>query len=33
MQHPVFATLAWSIGLLIISTPLATVLYRHRAAR
>lgn len=32
MQHPVYATLAWSIGLLIIFVPLATVLYRRRAA-
>jgi ABC-2 type transport system permease protein len=32
MQHPVYATLIWSIGLLIIFAPLATVLYRRRAA-
>lgn len=32
MQHPVYATLAWSIGLLIIFAPTATVLYRRRAA-
>jgi ABC-2 type transport system permease protein len=32
MQHPVYATLAWSIGLLIILAPAAAVLYRRRAA-
>jgi len=32
MQHPVYATLIWSIGLLIIFAPTATVLYRRRAA-
>jgi ABC-2 type transport system permease protein len=32
MQHPVYTTLIWSIGLLIIFAPLATVLYRRRAA-
>jgi ABC-2 type transport system permease protein len=32
MQHPVYATLAWSIGLLIILAPTAAVLYRRRAA-
>lgn len=32
MQHPVYATLAWSIGLLIIFVPTAIVLYRRRAA-
>jgi ABC-2 type transport system permease protein len=32
MQHPIDAALIWSIGLLIIFVPTATVLYRHRAA-
>ncbi|MYS81336.1 ABC transporter permease [Embleya scabrispora] len=31
MQHPVYTTLIWSIGLLIVFAPLATVLYRRRA--
>ncbi|SFF83465.1 ABC-2 type transport system permease protein [Actinacidiphila alni] len=32
MQHPVYATLAWSAALLLILAPAATVLYRRRAA-
>lgn len=32
MQHPVLATLFWSLGLLIIFVPTAIVLYRRRAA-
>lgn len=32
MQHPVHATLAWSIGLLVVFAPTATALYRRRAA-
>ena len=32
MQHPVWATLAWSFGLLAIFAPLATRLYRRRAS-
>jgi ABC-2 type transport system permease protein len=32
MEHPVVATLIWSAGLLIIFAPIATVLYRRRAA-
>jgi ABC-2 type transport system permease protein len=32
MQHPVYATLAWSLGLLVVFAPMATVLYRKRAA-
>ena len=32
MQHPVYATLIWSLGLLIVFAPLATVLYRRRVA-
>jgi ABC-2 type transport system permease protein len=31
MQHPVEASLAWSVGLLLVLAPLATVLYRRRA--
>jgi ABC-2 type transport system permease protein len=30
MQHPVVASLAWSVALLVIFAPLATVLYRRR---
>jgi len=30
MQHPVLASLAWSIGMLAVFAPLATVLYRRR---
>ena len=32
MQHPVVASLAWSIALLALFAPLATVLYRRRTA-
>lgn len=32
MQHPVAATLVWSVGLLVVFAPLATFLYRRRAA-
>ncbi|WP_329138671.1 ABC transporter permease [Streptomyces sp. NBC_01476] len=32
MQHPIHATLFWSIGLLLVFVPTATVLYRRRAA-
>ena len=30
MQHPVWTALAWSIGILVISVPLASMLYRRR---
>lgn len=30
MQHPVVASLAWSIALIVIFAPLATLLYRRR---
>lgn len=30
MQHPVWTALAWSIGILVVSVPLATRLYRQR---
>jgi uncharacterized membrane protein len=30
MQHPVVASLAWSIGLLVVFAPLAAWLYRRR---
>lgn len=30
MQHPVWAALAWSLGLLAVCLPLATVLFRRR---
>ena len=33
MQHPVWATLAWSTGLLIVFAPMATHLYRREAGR
>lgn len=32
MQHPVWATLAWSVAFLVVFGPLATILYRKRAA-
>jgi ABC-2 type transport system permease protein len=32
MQHPVAASMLWSIALLAVFAPLATVLYRRRAA-
>jgi ABC-2 type transport system permease protein len=32
MQHPVYASLIWSIGLLFIFAPLAVFLYRRRAS-
>lgn len=32
MQHPVYTTLIWSAGLLIVFAPVATALYRRRAA-
>lgn len=32
MQHPIYTTLIWSLGLLVIFAPMATVLYRRRAA-
>jgi ABC transporter DrrB family efflux protein len=32
MQHPVVASLAWSIALLAVFAPLATLLYRRRTA-
>jgi ABC-2 type transport system permease protein len=32
MQHPVAASLIWSIALIAIAAPLATVLYRRRTA-
>jgi len=32
MRHPVQATLAWTIGLLLVFAPAAVVLYRRRAA-
>jgi len=32
MQHPVYATLIWSAGLLIVFAPIATVLYHRRTA-
>ena len=30
MQHPVLASLIWSVALIAIAAPLATVLYRRR---
>ena len=30
MQHPVAASLLWSVALLVIFAPLATLLYRRR---
>jgi hypothetical protein len=30
MQHPVAAALLWSVALLLVSLPLATVLFRRR---
>ncbi len=30
MQHPVVASLLWSVGMLVVFAPLATVLYRRR---
>ena len=30
MQHPVAASLMWSVALLVIFAPLATLLYRRR---
>ncbi len=30
MQHPVAASLLWSVALLLIFAPLATLLYRRR---
>jgi hypothetical protein len=30
MQHPVTASLLWSVALLVIFAPLATLLYRRR---
>jgi ABC-2 type transport system permease protein len=30
MQHPIVASLVWSLALLAIFAPLATVLYRRR---
>ena len=30
MQHPVLASLLWSVGLLAVFAPLASVLYRRR---
>ncbi len=32
MQHPVLATLCWSIGLIVVFAPLATVLYRRHTS-
>ena len=32
MQHPVLASLIWSIGLIAVAAPIATVLYRRRTA-
>jgi hypothetical protein len=32
MQHPVLASLCWSVALLALFAPLATVLYRRRTA-
>jgi ABC-2 type transport system permease protein len=32
MQHPVAASLLWSVALLAIFAPLATLLYRRRAS-
>jgi ABC-2 type transport system permease protein len=32
MQHPLAASLIWSIALIAIAAPLATVLYRRRIA-
>jgi ABC-2 type transport system permease protein len=32
MQHPVAASLIWSVALIAIAAPLATVLYRRRTA-
>jgi ABC-type polysaccharide/polyol phosphate export permease len=33
MQHPVLASLAWSVAILLICVPLAGWLYRRRTAR
>lgn len=33
MQHPVTASLLWSVALLVIFAPLATLLYRRRTTR
>jgi len=32
MQHPVLASLIWSVGLIAVAAPVATVLYRRRTA-
>jgi ABC-2 type transport system permease protein len=32
MQHPVLASLIWSIGLIAIAAPIATHLYRRRTS-
>lgn len=32
MQHPVLASLVWSVGLIVVFAPLATTLYRRRTA-
>jgi ABC-type multidrug transport system permease subunit len=33
MQHPIVASLLWSVGLIAVFAPLATHLYRRRTAR
>jgi hypothetical protein len=30
MQHPVWTALAWSIAILVVCLPLASMLYRRR---
>jgi uncharacterized membrane protein YhaH (DUF805 family) len=32
MQHPITASLVWSLALLAVFAPLATLLYRRRTA-
>jgi ABC-2 type transport system permease protein len=32
MQHPVLATVIWSVGLIAVAAPIATYLYRRRTA-
>jgi ABC transporter DrrB family efflux protein len=32
MQHPVLATLCWSVGLIVVFAPLATTLYRRHTS-
>ena len=32
MQHPVWTALAWSVAILVVCLPLASLLYRRRTA-